>query len=1130
MMGQMRAPLADDAARRAAVADITHSFLVEAGAGSGKTAVLAGRIVMLLAGGVHPRHVVAVTFTELAASELVMRIRTFVDRLCRGDVPAELRIALPQGLDPARQAALAAAAGDIDDMTCSTIHGFCQRLIGPYPVEADMDPGAVLVDPGEGSLIFGEITENWLRDVLSGQDDSLIATMAIEDPTGTLGYVNEILHCLRAWPDLVTPPLPDLDAALADCIRALDGFAAFCGGEGAIETETRALGTGFMELAHIARQMRDTDMPLHRIRLMRTLPPEGARKGNSGWKAYRRKGKWVAAVAANGGSKADAEELNDQATTLYNTCQETWQAAQAAVAAYVLHDLLGLLRPVISRFRDHKRMVGLLDFDDLIFTARDLLRDHAMVRHALGQRFSHVLVDEFQDTDPVQTEIFWRLCGEPPQEAADAPWTAWRIRPGALFLVGDPKQAIYRFRGADVGAYVHARDLFHAQHGMRGIMSITTNFRSCAPILDYVNDCFAHPLSAGSGQPGFTPLDAFIPERDAGACIVALDIAVAGPDGKASVDAMRRAEAQAVARMCADMIGRESVRDRDSGTPRPCRPGDIALLAPTGTGLNHYEEALEQLGIPVATQAGKGLFQRQEIQDLIALTRVLADARDTLAFGALLRGPLVGLTDEELLDIVDTQPRSTHKPDRLPVLRVTLDTTCIQHALARTVIEKLQSLRRRMHATTPHDLLAQAIDVLRVRPVLMARLGQQAERALANVDLYLAAARAYDVRGLRAFADAMDAAWANGARDAEARSDAQEEAVALYTVHAAKGLEWPVVVPVNTMSVARAVSGAVIERGAGYLHYPLMGIGPSGHDAACDREAAEARREQVRLWYVAVTRARDMLILPRFDMPLKNGAWMSLLDLKIRDLPTMTLAGDGTLYLPPADVTENTQTREEFAAEAGIIQQATTRLAWKTPSRDEDPSSPVLVTPTPRIMSRADDEGQEVIPVVPEIRGGSERGTVLHKLLEEVLNHETPDALDALQSRASALLMEIGCPIVSDPRKGPEAGELAQSVLRALNAPEVARLRDRMVPEYPLYMVREGLNGTDVITGIADAVVPAEDGRPEVIIDWKSDVNPSTDMLAHYQAQVRAYMEMTGARLGLIVMATSGIVISLDAV
>ncbi|WP_010510282.1 PD-(D/E)XK nuclease family protein [Komagataeibacter europaeus] len=175
-------------------------------------------------------------------------------------------------------------------------------------------------------------------------------------------------------------------------------------------------------------------------------------------------------------------------------------------------------------------------------------------------------------------------------------------------------------------------------------------------------------------------------------------------------------------------------------------------------------------------------------------------------------------------------------------------------------------------------------------------------------------------------------------------------------------------------------------------------------------------------------------------------------------------------------------------------------------------------------------DGQDDLPSVPEIRGSSERGTVLHKLLEEVLNHETSDTPDALQSRARALLAEAGCPVVSDPREGTEAGELARSVLRALNAPEVARLRGRMVPEYPLYMVREGQDGTDVITGIADAVVMAEDGRPDVIIDWKSDVNPSTATLAHYRAQVRAYMDMTGAQQGLIVMATSGTVISLEAV
>ena len=133
------------------------------------------------------------------------------------------------------------------------------------------------------------------------------------------------------------------------------------------------------------------------------------------------------------------------------------------VASRVLGDLIAEVQPVLHRFRDHKRSSALLDFDDLIFAARDLLRDHDDVRRALAARFAHVLVDEFQDTDPLQTEIFWRLCGEPPADGSIRTGPAFQIRPGALFLVGDPKQAIYRFRGADVSAYVRARDAFRAR-------------------------------------------------------------------------------------------------------------------------------------------------------------------------------------------------------------------------------------------------------------------------------------------------------------------------------------------------------------------------------------------------------------------------------------------------------------------------------------------------------------------------------------------------------------------------------------------------------------------------------------------------------------------------------------------
>ena len=215
------------------------------------------------------------------------------------------------------------------------------------------------------------------------------------------------------------------------------------------------------------------------IRLAWFLVPDLCTKAGA-FASYRKKGKWAAAAKQVGLSKADGDRLNDAADVHYTACCHAWVSLLQAAASQVLAALIDMARPVLQRYRDHKRASAQLDFDDLIFAARDLLRDHSDVRRALGQRFAHVLVDEFQDTDPLQTEIFWRLCGDPGDDDSD--WTQFRIRPGALFLVGDPKQAIYRFRGADVAAYVQARNAFRAQDP-DSLLSISTNFRSCASIL-----------------------------------------------------------------------------------------------------------------------------------------------------------------------------------------------------------------------------------------------------------------------------------------------------------------------------------------------------------------------------------------------------------------------------------------------------------------------------------------------------------------------------------------------------------------------------------------------------------------------------------------------------------------------
>ena len=391
-------------------------------------------------------------------------------------------------------------------------------------------------------------------------------------------------------------------------------------------------------------------------------------------------------------------------------------------------------------------------------------------------------------------------------------------------------------------------------------------------------------------------------------------------------------------------------------------------------------------------------------------------------------------------------------------------------ALARTTIEKLQALYRRTNSTTPHDLLSQAVDVMRVRPILLERHRGQAERALANVDLYLSLTSAFAVRGLRAFAETMTAAWTDETRAVEGRPDAQEEAVALYTMHAAKGLEWPIVVPVNTMTGIMAPESAVTDRDSDIFYCPVFGVRPVGYDAARDAEKAELDRERIRLWYVAATRARELLVLPRLDAAPSKTAWISLLDLSIADLPALDLS-----HLPPemgaAPTSQsNLQTREIFAAEAAAIADRHRRLTWLAPSRDETSTGPV-VTPEAVEIWAASDAGQPHDEAAPaSIQGGRERGLILHKLLEEVLTGETADDVASLTERAHVLITAIGKPVADDPAQGLSPAELAGCVARTLALPEIAELRPTLAPEFPVYASAFVDDLEQATAGITDAI------------------------------------------------------------
>ena len=470
--------LPDAAARQRALLDYAATLLVEAGAGSGKTALMAGRVALMLAHGIRPRDIVAITFTEAAAAELLERIERFVAALTAGTVPAELKLALPAGLSADQRADIATAAAALDEITCTTIHGFCQQLIKPYPVEAGIDPGATIIDPAAADLAYQDLMAAWLSarfgrargdDGLGrippmtnlGSEDDFFAELVLAAPDRVVALISAAANFLRTKRTARASRVK-LDTGilrrLSEGIRDFADWYAGCGMAEPATAECVADLTRFRVMLHDA-----LGAPINgRViaGLLLHVPPDCCHSSEPRFKAWQNKGKWQAAACQAGFAKARGEQLCAAAKAIYERCSDAYQNFTANVAATALARFVGEFDGLRALYADYKRQAALLDFDDLLHHARDLLVRDPGVRKALARRHPRVLVDEFQDTDPLQAEILWLLCGD---GAQNEPWTGRRLRPGSLFLVGDPKQAVYRFRGADVDTYLEAKRALLAQ-------------------------------------------------------------------------------------------------------------------------------------------------------------------------------------------------------------------------------------------------------------------------------------------------------------------------------------------------------------------------------------------------------------------------------------------------------------------------------------------------------------------------------------------------------------------------------------------------------------------------------------------------------------------------------------------
>jgi CRISPR-associated exonuclease Cas4 len=513
---------------------------------------------------------------------------------------------------------------------------------------------------------------------------------------------------------------------------------------------------------------------------------------------------------------------------------------------------------------------------------------------------------------------------------------------------------------------------------------------------------------------------------------------------------------------------------------------------------------LEDAQLPFSSQAGKNFFRRQEVQDLVALVRALADPRDTVALGAFMRGPLVGLTEEELLDLAEVLAKQTNGSSTPSRLTLRTDSELISHPLAKATLIVLRDLRRRAFSTTPALLLAEAVERLRVRAILTMRSQEQASRALANVDSLLERARAYRVRGFRQFARDLNDDWSRHRSHDEGVVDADEHSIKLVTIHSAKGLEWPVVIPINSASSPRPPEQFVYRRSDDTLHWKLGHIVPPDLAVAMNSEAQEAAEERLRLLYVACTRAMDLLVLPALSWS-NSGSWARLVDFQLDELPELNITHLAKSAVERPTEASNTQDLAQFEAERSEVERSFVRIRWVRPS-DGDPDALSFDSPA----ASAWEQPLEATL----IRGGAGRGVVLHKIMEELLTAELEAAADAVRKRAVVLARELGLAEKVD------TNELVETALRTWSLPEVVANRVGLVAEVPVYGRLPGDNQR-LVAGRADAVCYRA-GKPEIVFDWKSDVDPDTAARAAYANQLGQYIHVLGAERGAIVYMTIG--------
>ena len=1037
----------DEAVRERVRSELETSFVISAGAGTGKTTLLVDRMVaIVLTGFLKLDQIAAVTFTENAATTLKLRLRDALER------------ARAEAKDPEVVARASEGLASIERAQVSTIHALCTAMLQERPIEAGVTPGFRVADEALSDFIFEEAWEEWLQDRLTGADDLLEAVILSRIPlerTSPMGdpmTLRKLARRLVSQRDLAPhiaragiDPKPVRDWFMAKIARAHELIQ----GKPEADTLVAAVKALHAEIAKTAG-LDDPDL----ILALRSLRVKKGLGNKRMWKA---------------------DEAFDECRAITLEIAERGAAWEKEKNASFYSGLVVALQGVQSIYERRKNEAGVLDYVDLLVKAAEALRHNASLRSYFRRKFRAIIVDEYQDTDPLQVEIIETLAGFSGGAVEDP-----KLGAASYVVVGDPKQSIYRFRRADASIFAAACEAAKTRPGVE-LVSLTQNFRSTPAILRFVNRFFAGAIKKSQyGQPDYEALvpSPSIPDEPS---LLALRFTV-----PAEADSfVLEAEASAIAAFVA-AVQNGTLQVRDGGDSRKSRAGDVLILARRLTQIRPLEQALERASVPFVVDGGRSFFIRSEVVETHAVLRAVDDPSDATSLVAALRSTFFGVSDRAIAEWrFAGRELSILAIDQGEALTATDEVTRALHLLRRlhddrlrlapaALIEKLfdeTSIYAALHATERGSTARAQPRISNLRKVV--HLARQAE------GLGLLTLRGFNLL----LANRLDGAGEEP--DLPSSRPGDPHTVRVMTIHKTKGLKAPVVVLYDCLDkfLPRVDTVPLREEGKIALGF-VKDCQPPDWDVLALREEARLREETHRLRYVACTRAKDWLVVPIPPPTERVGDfWHDVAKDMAVSGPDIVNLDAGAVALPEERGEEEVAGPGEEMPE-GLPGFAARRRALITAASE--------ATPAP-IPVREDAAKESPAAVEPPEFVGRAFGSFVHRLLE-LADFSEPESV-----RKIAPALAPAFPLTKEAVARAEAQ--AEAALSLPIMREAARAA-RVFREVPISYIEEDR----LLEGVCDLAF--EDEKGWVVVDYKTEAIGEDQVLAqasHHAAQLRRY-------------------------